>query len=290
MNQNLFAAAQQAQNQGPKPLLEFRAGKMNYDPKTKQVTADKRKGKVTLVVEDGLLHFQWRDREQNKLEDNLIIFPGDAKWTKIDKVTSGRVYLLDFVASSRQQFFWLQEPKTDLDEENSNKINEYLANGPHQSSINQQQQGLLNMLQQVSGGTSSRQQQTRQQVQIDQLQQIMQSINPSAARQQNQSAPNQQQQQGGQAKGPSLMQVLSTDAVCAAIQRHGDVFVRQLAEYLPEGSSSNVQSICAHVRSPQFQQMVQVFHNALVTGQLEGVMPSFGLNPIVGNPYYGGGV
>lgn len=85
------------------------------------------------------------------------------------------------------------------------------------------------------------------------------------------------------------MQVLSTDAVCAAVQRNGQDFVRQLAEYLPE-ENCDVQSICENIRSPQFQQMTQVFHNALATGQLEGVMPSFGLNPIVANPYYGGGV
>jgi hypothetical protein len=86
------------------------------------------------------------------------------------------------------------------------------------------------------------------------------------------------------------MQVLSTDAVCAAAQRHGDYFIRQLAEHLPDGSAQDIRSLCDHIRSPQFQQMTQVFHNALVTGQLEGVMPSFGLNPIVASPYYGGGV
>jgi hypothetical protein len=43
---------------------------MTYDKNTKLVTADKRKGKISLVVEEGLLHFQWRDRDHNnKLED-----------------------------------------------------------------------------------------------------------------------------------------------------------------------------------------------------------------------------
>lgn len=115
--------------------------------------------------------------------------------------------MLDFVASSRQQFFWLQEPKSDSDEENATKINDYLANGPPQSGINQQQQGLMSMLQQVGGsGSANRAQQSRQQVQMDQLQQIMQSINPSAQRPPNQPStttqqpPQQQQQQGGQGK------------------------------------------------------------------------------------------
>lgn len=51
-------------------MLEIRAGKMIYDKEKKLVTADKRKGKIALVVEDGLLHFQWRDRDHNnKIED-----------------------------------------------------------------------------------------------------------------------------------------------------------------------------------------------------------------------------
>lgn len=86
------------------------------------------------------------------------------------------------------------------------------------------------------------------------------------------------------------MQVLSPDLVCAAVERHGQDFVRQLAEYLPEGTIQDVRSLCQHIRSPQFRQTIQIFNNALVTGQLEGLMPSFGLNPIVANPYYGGGV
>ncbi len=135
------------------------------------------------------------------------MFPGDAKWTKIEKVKDGRVYMLDFVASSRQLFFWLQEPKTTSDEEWATKLNDYLANGPSQTSISQQQQGLMSMLQQ-SAPQNNRQAQQRQQVQMDQLQQIMQSIAPRNQNQtgatqqgaQQQAPQQQQQQQGGQGK------------------------------------------------------------------------------------------
>lgn len=47
---------------------------MSYDAKTKLVTADKRKGKVVLVVEDGLLHFQWKDRDQNNKTEDVKIY------------------------------------------------------------------------------------------------------------------------------------------------------------------------------------------------------------------------
>jgi membrane protease subunit (stomatin/prohibitin family) len=112
------------------------------------------------------------------------------------------VYLLDFVQTSRQQFFWLQESKSDSDEENATKVNDYLTNGPPQTTLSQQQQGLMSMLQQAQQNTSGqRQQQQRQQVQMDQLQQIMQSIAPRGGQQTQQpSTQQQQQQQGGQGK------------------------------------------------------------------------------------------
>ena len=48
---------------------------MNYDQSKKLVTADKKKGKIALTVEEGLLHFQWRNRENNnKTEDVRHVF------------------------------------------------------------------------------------------------------------------------------------------------------------------------------------------------------------------------
>ncbi|KAL0487787.1 26S proteasome subunit ADRM1 [Acrasis kona] len=300
MSQNLFQAAQQAQSQGPKPLVEFKAGRMTYDTNTKTVTADKKKGKIQIVSEENLTRFQWRDREQNNaLVDDYVIFPGETKWTRVDKVTSGRVYLLEFNNSTRLKFYWLQEPKTDNDKTLADKVNDLLTNGPGSNSLTQQQQGLMNMLQsQVSSRQSSSSSSNRAPLQIDQLQQIMQNIGMPRSQQQQPSSTqsttqNQQQQQqppsaSGQAKSISLNQVLSSDAVCAAVQRNGQDFVEKLKEYLPEGNQTSVSKLCEHIRSPQFKQMTSVFNHALTSGQLEGVMPSFGLNPIVGNPYYGG--
>ena len=60
----------------------------------------------------------------------MIIFPDDSEFKKVEQCTTGRVYVLKFKSSSRKFFFWIQEPKTDKDEENCKKIVEMLNNPP----------------------------------------------------------------------------------------------------------------------------------------------------------------
>eukprot|EP00999_Lentomonas_sp_LEN2_P002819 NODE_686_length_1261_cov_106.621693_g647_i0.p1 GENE.NODE_686_length_1261_cov_106.621693_g647_i0~~NODE_686_length_1261_cov_106.621693_g647_i0.p1 ORF type:complete len:339 (+),score=76.37 NODE_686_length_1261_cov_106.621693_g647_i0:77-1093(+) len=119
---NLFA---QAADRGPVPaLVTFKAGKMYQEGK--MVIPDKRKGQVTLVKNphDGILHFQWKDRFSGQMEDDRMCFPGDAKYYRVEKCTTGRVYVLDF--TTNRLFFWLQEPKDDKDAELCDKVNKAL--------------------------------------------------------------------------------------------------------------------------------------------------------------------
>ena len=51
----------------PRSLLEFRAGKMKLNGTT--VSADTRKGLVYVKMEDGLLHFCWKDRKSGEVVD-----------------------------------------------------------------------------------------------------------------------------------------------------------------------------------------------------------------------------
>lgn len=116
----------QSQN---KYLVEFRAGKMTM--KGKMVHPDKRKGMVYVhQTEDSLMHFCWKDRNTGVVEDDLIIFPEDAEFKKVSQCTTGRVFVLKFKLSSRRCFYWMQEPKTDKDEDYRSKVNEYLNNPP----------------------------------------------------------------------------------------------------------------------------------------------------------------
>lgn len=122
----LFGANNRSQS---KNLVEFRAGKMYM--KEKMVHPDKRKGLLYVYqAEDSLMHFCWKDRTTGTVEDDLIIFPDDIEFKHVTQCTTGRVFVLKFKTSSRKFFFWMQEPKTDKDEENRKKVNEYLNNPP----------------------------------------------------------------------------------------------------------------------------------------------------------------
>ncbi|CAL1606494.1 unnamed protein product [Knipowitschia caucasica] len=112
-----------------KYLVEFRAGKMSMKGST--VTPDKRKGQVYVQqTDDSLIHFCWKDRTTGNVDDDLIIFPDDCEFKRVSQCTTGRVYVLKFKAGSKRLFFWMQEPKTDKDEEFCRKVNEYLNNPP----------------------------------------------------------------------------------------------------------------------------------------------------------------
>ncbi|KAK2156752.1 hypothetical protein LSH36_206g04024 [Paralvinella palmiformis] len=119
----------QAGRSHSKNLVEFRAGKMYM--KGRMVHPDKRKGQIYVYQsDDSLMHFCWKDRSKNTPEDDLIIFPEDVEFKHVPQCTTGRVYILKFKASTRKMFFWMQEPKSDKDEEFSNKVNENLNNPP----------------------------------------------------------------------------------------------------------------------------------------------------------------
>lgn len=112
-----------------KNLVEFKAGKMTM--KGKMVHPDKRKGLIYVhQTDDTLMHFCWKDRQSGAVVDDLLIFPEDCEFKRVPQCTTGRVYVLKFKSSKRKLFFWIQEPKTDKDEENCRKVNEFLNSPP----------------------------------------------------------------------------------------------------------------------------------------------------------------
>lgn len=125
----LFASHGSSGRSSTKNLVEFRAGKMSM--KGAMVSPDKRKGSVYVYqADDGLMHFCWKDRSNGRVEDDLIIFPDDCEFKRVAQCTTGRVYILKFKSSTRKYFFWMQEPKTDKDEDHCKKVNDSLNNPP----------------------------------------------------------------------------------------------------------------------------------------------------------------
>ncbi|CAI7902561.1 unnamed protein product, partial [Closterium sp. NIES-53] len=105
-------------------LLEFRAGRMTVSGST--VKPDPRKGLFRLIrTEDLLLHLQWLDRTTQAVEEDMVVFPDEAKFEKVSQ-SSGRVYVLSFNDDDRKLFFWLQEPKAHNDEQHCSEVNRIL--------------------------------------------------------------------------------------------------------------------------------------------------------------------
>lgn len=119
------------------------------------VRADKRKGLVIVKrnTDDQLIHFIWKDRTSGSVELDLMLFPDDANWRRVNECTTGRVYVLEFKTGTRN-FFWLQEPSTSKDEENAGLINDHINNRAPAGGANANA-NLGSLFSQLGGGTGA---------------------------------------------------------------------------------------------------------------------------------------
>lgn len=96
-------------------IVQFKAGRVDYDEETKQATPKRGQGlvKVTKNPDDpSLFSFSWEPRGKNKNaeKDELLLFPGDASWTHVTECDTGRVFALNFKTSGQRILFWMQSP------------------------------------------------------------------------------------------------------------------------------------------------------------------------------------
>lgn len=111
---------------GPKVLIEFKAGRMDYDGK--MVTPDRRKGLVRVVEEaPGMKQFQWCDPDTKNAIENFYIFPDESKFEKV-KQSSDRVYVLMNMPAKKYNFYWMQEDEPEKDAERCKKLHNILNN------------------------------------------------------------------------------------------------------------------------------------------------------------------
>jgi len=335
---NLFAPL--SENSKKDVLVEFKAGRMHFRTDgTKWVECDKRKGLVQIKQspEDNLIHFIWKDRTTGTEDINLMLFPEDASFRRVNEA-NGRVYVLEWSSTDKKMFFWMQEPKDDKDKENCENINKFINNPPQPSAdaglgdlggvgnmgLNRAQilqllggnsgsiGGLSNILSGMQGtrrgpSTQSSTQQTRANTTNTQSSSSSSSNKPATTT--NTSAPQASQTNETRTirpptftppannalqldtlqqllsqithshpKEPSLKDIINVDEILASGLFDRPEVVAKLAEYLPEGQV-NAENLRENIRSPQFQQAVSMFNQALRTGQLAGIMSSFGLDP-----------
>lgn len=130
----LFSTGASPASTTTRNLVEFKAGKMEM--RDKMVHPIKKQGLVYLrqSQDDNLMHFCWKDRQSGVVEDDLILFPDDCEFKRVKECTTGRVYVLKMKSSNRKLFFWMQESRTDKDDEFCKKINEMLNNPPRAGS------------------------------------------------------------------------------------------------------------------------------------------------------------
>jgi hypothetical protein len=274
------------------------------------VSPDTRKGLVFMKLEDSLLHFCWKDRSNGQIEDDFIIFPGDAEIKPITQCKTGRVILLKFKENNRKYFYWLQEPKDDKDEEYVKKVNNFIDNPdsalasanadislsdlpfPMASQLqNMSQQQLLELLamrnnsnelfsgRAVTGRGESEGGQVEtapsESSQQQPQRQLLQLGDLQSALEQVLPQPS-NESEGGPAGGVSLRDVLTPDALRVTLADVDDIN-NELAEYIPHSDTDVVKAIT----NPQFQQALGVFSSALSSGQLGPLMYQFGLSEMV---------
>ena len=73
----------------PPPLAKFKAGRCDFKEKdggpTLTITPSKRKGLIMCTKdESGMTHFQWKDRENNSVVEDVIVMPGEWVFEKIE--------------------------------------------------------------------------------------------------------------------------------------------------------------------------------------------------------------
>ncbi|KAG0259436.1 hypothetical protein BG011_002648 [Mortierella polycephala] len=276
-------------------LMEFNAGQCFRIEGTNTVKPDPTKGLVYLSEEDGLMHFYWKNRTTGIVEEDLILFPGDAELIPVPQCTTGRVVMLQFKSSSQKLFFWLQDASTDRDqaifqqvntlihsqgeeEDGEEDLNEDAAMEDVEETANTGtpatiapsaafapaapvSQSNANTTPAAAGGSSLTTQQ------MDQLRLLLGGI--------------QVPQQAGQRSNLRLDHVLTPGAVAPLLSN--PQFCAALFPHLPESSERTPEEIQAIVRTPQFSQALVSLSTALESGQLGPLLRQFGLGTNAGD-------
>jgi len=248
--------------------VEFKAGRMDWDGR--MVTADKRKGKVVLVTseDEQLMHFQWWDRSKSEADVDLIVI-NDAYLERIEKCTTGRVYLLRFTSSEKKLFFWMQDPKVDKDVDFVKTFNEAIgAKIPEKGAPKPA----------AAAGASG----------VGGLPGANAPMDPAIRAIVQQFIAAQGGQAGGQAQRtpPVPLGAVLTTEVLQSLMTDTEA-TTEMASMMPPGQQTN-EDLRIALGSPQLQQSLTALSQAVHSDQLPVLFASLGLDPAtIANADYG---
>ncbi|KAH6912538.1 proteasome complex subunit Rpn13 ubiquitin receptor-domain-containing protein [Coprinopsis sp. MPI-PUGE-AT-0042] len=264
-------------------LLAFKAGRAFRRGSTNHVDSDPTKGAVLLTNgDDGLLHFIWKNRSTGENEEDLILFPTDATFSKVTQ-SNGRVYVLKFSSSNQRHFFWMQNAASQRDEEFAKNLNGLLQDPDYELEWNVEIQDTsaqgLAARGSTTGGASDSSSSTQPASSssggqdnaefLAQMRRLLQ--NPGAAR-------GTAAQAESDADALELTDILTPANLRPLFDNHPDL-VSTLFPHLPSDlpvppSPEVLQRV---VNSPQFRSAAATLDRGLRTGLLGGLVRQLGL-------------
>ncbi|PPR00199.1 hypothetical protein CVT24_004902 [Panaeolus cyanescens] len=260
--------------------LAFKAGRAFRREGTNVVECNPTKGAIYLSNgDDGLLHFIWKNRDTNDIEEDLILFPTDATFTKVEQSPSGRVHVLKFSSSNQRHFFWFQDADASRDAEFTQNLNGLLQDPDYDV----QWRIPIERVDRVdpigsSGGTITAFRPSTSSSRPTDI--VVPSSNP-ATQEQLQTLQRILTGMRSQAPPPSdvsLSDILTPANLTPLFANHPEL-IPTLFPHLPADlpvppSAEALQQI---IRSPQFRAAVSNFDQALRTGMLGGIVTTLGL-------------
>lgn len=88
--------------------IRIPAGRSYRRPNTKFVDASPEKGIIEVIPDSGMVSLVWRNKETDRAENELLIFPGEAVFERAKQDPTGRSWVLRFVESKQTHFVsWL---------------------------------------------------------------------------------------------------------------------------------------------------------------------------------------
>jgi len=254
-------------------VCTFFAGRCNYDPATKNVSADPRRGKVEVkkAMGDNTIDFEWSERNSRNASLTRKIIPSFGEWKKCDDCKDGRVYILQ-IPQADPLFFWMQEVEETTDEEVAKKINEALGvagtTEPAVQLDNNELSAFAQAFQQSSGSTNNAAPAPGQQ-QMNGFQMMQQQM--------------MQQMQEQLRNDPDLQDVYPAERCQDVLEiiASEPENLEALRSHLPpneNGEPLSMEEILEHIQSPEFRAACNRLGAVFRSGEAAPLYSEMGLN------------